>query len=202
MASHPSVTRCDVSAPYRHIVTSRHTPLRGVTDVTCDAGSGIIHFADGRTVRSHGDRAISVENINDLRSLPSYRYRLHHARFHLRVGKRRPRSRITRSEVCVPSIRRCPKRTGTDRVRVEDMDVKLGEPSGVDAPRKKITFLAPAAFRGFLWVRGCAPEFPFFFSPPGIGPGLAATPFLWYARMNYSHIRIITYCLRGRGAIA
>jgi len=45
------------------------------------------------------------------------------------------------------------------------MDVKLGEPSGVDAPRKKITFLAPAAFRGFLGVRGCAPEFPFFFSP-------------------------------------
>jgi hypothetical protein len=38
MASHPSVTRCDVSAPYRHTVTSRHTPLRGVTDVTCDAG--------------------------------------------------------------------------------------------------------------------------------------------------------------------
>ena len=27
MASHPSVTRCDVSAPYRHTVTSRHTPL-------------------------------------------------------------------------------------------------------------------------------------------------------------------------------
>ena len=38
MASHPSVTRCDVSTPYRHTVTSRHTPLRGVTDVTCDAG--------------------------------------------------------------------------------------------------------------------------------------------------------------------
>src|SRR5262245_5067811 len=38
MPSHPSVTQCDVSAPYRHIVTSRHTPLRGVTDVTCDAG--------------------------------------------------------------------------------------------------------------------------------------------------------------------
>jgi hypothetical protein len=38
MASHPSVTQCDVSAPWRHIVTSRHTPLRGVTDVTCDAG--------------------------------------------------------------------------------------------------------------------------------------------------------------------
>src|SRR6516162_11333564 len=38
MASHPSVTRCDVSAPSRHTVTSRHTPLRGVTDVTCDAG--------------------------------------------------------------------------------------------------------------------------------------------------------------------
>ena len=29
MASHPSVTRCDVSAPYRHAVTSRHTPLKG-----------------------------------------------------------------------------------------------------------------------------------------------------------------------------
>jgi hypothetical protein len=36
---------------------------------------------------------------------------------------------------------RCPKRTGTDRV--EDMDVKPGESSGVDAPRNKITFLAP-----------------------------------------------------------
>jgi hypothetical protein len=44
-------------------------------------------------------------------------------------------------EVCVPSIRRCPKRTGADRV--EDMDVKLGKSSGVDAPRNKITFLAP-----------------------------------------------------------
>jgi hypothetical protein len=45
------------------------------------------------------------------------------------------------------------------------MDVKLGESSGVDAPRKKITFFAPAAFRGFLGVRGCAPGFPFFVSP-------------------------------------
>ena len=36
------------------------------------------------------------------------------------------------------------------------MDVKLGESSGVDAPRKKITFFTPAAFRGFLGVRGCA----------------------------------------------
>src|SRR5262245_49211538 len=39
MASHPSVTRCDVRPHPRHIVTSRHTPLRGVTDVTCDAGA-------------------------------------------------------------------------------------------------------------------------------------------------------------------
>src|SRR5262249_46993412 len=60
MASHSSVTRCDVSAPYRHIVTSRHTPLRGVTDVTCDAGDHRSHRrASGRTT----DRAISAENI-------------------------------------------------------------------------------------------------------------------------------------------
>ena len=31
-----------------------------------------------------------------------------------------------------------------------------GKSSGVDAPRKKITFLAPTPFRGFLGVRGSA----------------------------------------------
>src|SRR5262249_12092342 len=80
-----------------------------------------------------------------------------------RVGKR---SGITRGEA----------RPG--RIEGEICMFNWGKSSGVDAPRKKITFLAPAAFRGFLGVRGCAPEFPFFFSPPGIGPGLAATPFL------------------------
>src|SRR5262249_26421168 len=83
MASHPSVTPCDVSAPCRHIVTSRHTPLRGVTDVTCDAGPGIIDFADefGRTA----DQAISVENIKT--PCHFHDIDLRYTRCHLQVGE-------------------------------------------------------------------------------------------------------------------
>jgi len=43
-----------------------------------------------------------VENINDLRPLPSYRYRLLRS-IPLAGRKGRPRSRITRGEVCVRS---------------------------------------------------------------------------------------------------
>ena len=56
MASHPCVTRCDVSAPYRHTVTSRHTPFRGVTDVTCDAGVRDHRFHRREYRRSHLSR--------------------------------------------------------------------------------------------------------------------------------------------------
>ena len=63
MASHPPVTRCDVSAPDRHIVTSRHTPLRGVTDVTCDAGARDHRFHRRAYDPIAADRAISVDNI-------------------------------------------------------------------------------------------------------------------------------------------
>jgi hypothetical protein len=77
-------------------------------------GSGIIDFTDGHTVRSHGDRAISVENINDPRSF-------HHIDIDSIMldptcgsGSAVRAAEITRGEVCVPSIWRCPKRTGTD----------------------------------------------------------------------------------------
>jgi hypothetical protein len=42
------------------------------------------------------------------------------------------RSRITRGEVCVPSIRRCPKRA---RIEGEIRTFDWGKSSGVDAPR-------------------------------------------------------------------
>jgi hypothetical protein len=75
MASHRSVTRCDVSAPYRHTVTSRHTPLRGVTDVTCDAGGPDHRFHQRAAPLSH----ISAEHQRP-HVTPSYRYRSRHPR--------------------------------------------------------------------------------------------------------------------------
>ena len=37
--------------------------------------------------------------------------------------------------------------------------LKLKKSSGVEAPRNKISFLAPHPLQGFLGVRGCAPGF-------------------------------------------
>ena len=48
--------------------------------------------------------------------------------------------------------------------RVGDIAVSLFETSGVDAPRNKSSFFSPPASGGFLGVRGCAREFPFFVS--------------------------------------
>ena len=72
MASHPSVTRCDVSAPYRHTVTSRHTPLRGVTDVTCDAG-----------VRDHGFHRRPYPPVDGGRSHISGEHQTTSGHFHM-----------------------------------------------------------------------------------------------------------------------
>src|SRR5262245_16452801 len=64
-ASHPPSH--DVTFRPRTVTPSRHVtahPLRGVTDVTCDARPGIIDFTDGICVRSHdGPSHITVENI-------------------------------------------------------------------------------------------------------------------------------------------
>jgi hypothetical protein len=69
MASHPSVTRCDVSAPYRHTVTSRHTPLRGVTDVTCDAGGDHRFRRWAYHSGSHGGPSHIVGGYQDFMSI-------------------------------------------------------------------------------------------------------------------------------------
>ena len=88
MASHPSVTRCDVSAPYRHTVTSRHTPFRGVTDVTCDAGVRDHRF-HRRPYRPAARRTEPYQwgTSNDFRPPPHIDIDFHYARYHLRVGK-------------------------------------------------------------------------------------------------------------------
>ena len=112
-------------------------------------GSGIIDFTNGRTGRSHGDRAISVGNINDLKatsiisiSTPSCSIPL--------AGREAP-SAQPKSLGAKLAFRSVWSLAGNRHgpYPVEDTDVKLRKSSGVDAPRKKNTFLAPTPFRVF-----------------------------------------------------
>jgi hypothetical protein len=90
-------------------------------------------------------------------------------RFHPSVCRsesgRRSSAQPNHSGRSLRSLDKALSETGTDRGGERTFD--WGKSSGVDAPRKKITFFSPPAFRGFRGVRGCAPGFPFFFSPPG-----------------------------------
>jgi hypothetical protein len=110
------------------------------------------------TVRaSRRDQTIPSGNINDLSSLPPYRCRPILLDPTCGSGSAVRAAEITRGEVAFPRYGCAGNRH--DRIEGKIRMLNCEKSSGVDAPRKKNTFLAPHPLQDFLSGRGCAPGF-------------------------------------------